>query len=79
MQLYPNPVNDILTIKIPKNSELNIEKVTIKVYNIQGVVVRNFRVKSSDGTIELNVSDLNVGVYFIKINGAFDPVRFVKL
>ncbi|RXP62703.1 T9SS C-terminal target domain-containing protein [Lutibacter sp. HS1-25] len=79
LQLYPNPVNDKLTIKLPKTSEINSEKEVIKVYNIQGVVVKNFGVKSSDGTIELNVSELNVGVYFIKIKGIFEPVRFVKL
>ncbi len=56
---YPNPVNDILYFKYPVNGSLNID-----IYNILGTKVKSF---IHDGkTTQVNVSDLNNGVYFVR-------------
>lgn len=57
--VYPNPVKDILNIK-SKNS---IQSIAIK--NLNGVTVYE-KEKVYDG--EINLSVLNTGIYFIKVN-----------
>ena len=70
--IYPNPVNNNLYIE----SEKEIEKVVI--YNITGVAVYDVECRMND--VELDVANLNSGVYFVKIitdNGEVVK-RFVK-
>lgn len=59
MQIYPNPVDDKLNIE----ASVVIEEITI--YNITGVAVysEEYKVKN----VELNVTNLDGGVYFVKI------------
>ena len=60
MTIYPNPTNDILTIKdIPIPSRLNI-------YDIQGKLIINIQLNSTTETI--NVANLAVGIYTVKIS-----------
>ena len=57
--VYPNPASSILNIG-GLNDFANLE---VKVVNLQGQVVM-----SADNSLEINVSDVAAGVYFIKIN-----------
>lgn len=59
MSLYPNPVKDILTIKSENNS-LN----EVQIVNTLGQVVKEL---SFEGQTEVDVRDLESGVYFVKI------------
>lgn len=59
-KIYPNPTNDKLTIDLKSN-----ETATIRLYNILGQEVKT-TVSSEMQTI-LNVSDLNAGLYIVKI------------
>ncbi len=60
INIYPNPVKDLLSIKCasPINS-------TIDIYNIIGVKVKSFL---NDGNLSnLNISDLKNGMYILRI------------
>jgi len=59
--VYPNPVNDILTLSSPSN-----EILSIHIYSINGKKVYSFENKSQ-GLNEINVIDLDSGIYFLKI------------
>jgi hypothetical protein len=62
ISLYPNPTSSILNI----SNTNNIEIKNILVSDINGRVVKN-----QAGTLtQINVSDLNSGVYFVTIEAA---------
>lgn len=63
--LYPNPVNDLLTIKNLRNNEV------YSIFDTYGSFIF-----SEDKTV-LNVRDLEPGIYLLKTNRG--SVRFVKL
>jgi len=61
LKLYPNPVNDILTIQTTIDSHIDY-----KVYDINGKVITAGTV--NDDTTIVNIKDIASGVYFIKMN-----------
>jgi hypothetical protein len=73
--IYPNPVKDLIRIQLPY-----IPSDPLKVYilNILGQCVRETSLESS--TLELNVSDLEKGIYFLKVtsNKSSTTTRFLK-
>ena len=81
MNSYPNPVDQILYIDIINNN-LSLEKTSsaddnsfdIRLYNIQGVQVKN--AKSNGEQISIDVSNLIDGNYFLHIykSGQKNPV-----
>ena len=70
LELYPNPVNDRLFISANEKIE------SISICTITGVVIYN---EAFNNNI-INVSNLNSGIYFIKINTSKGEIikRFVK-
>ncbi|WP_425076010.1 T9SS type A sorting domain-containing protein [Psychroserpens sp. S379A] len=60
--LFPNPANDVLNIKLN-----NISNANLRVYDIQGKLVIE-RPISNEQNLELNVSNLQSGLYFVKLN-----------
>lgn len=58
--IYPNPANDILNIS--KNSAIEI--TSVKITDINGRVVKEI----PTDVASINISDLSVGVYLLKIN-----------
>jgi PKD repeat protein len=63
IDIYPNPASSNLTIK---TSNL-LEDVTIEVYNILGTQLFSTQLKSLN-TYTIPTSDLNNGMYFVKIS-----------
>jgi Secretion system C-terminal sorting domain len=61
--IYPNPVNDILSIS---NSE-NINIKSISITDLNGRVVKNNNFNNVSN-IEMNLSDLSSGMYIMNIN-----------
>jgi hypothetical protein len=59
ISIYPNPTSSILNISNTNNFEIK----NISVVDINGRVVKN----QSGALTEINVSDLNTGVYFVTI------------
>lgn len=69
--VFPNPSNQLITVK----SSRNFIK-SIKIYDITGKLIKNV-----DTAFELfktiNISELNAGVYFLKINNS-KSIKFLK-
>ena len=70
--IYPNPTSSILSISNPNNVEIK----SISVVDINGRIVKN----QSDSLSQINVSDLNAGVYFVTIEAAEGKTtkKFIK-
>ena len=60
MTVYPNPANDIVKIELGDNSFDN----TLTITDITGKTVMTETV--TDNVVEINVSHLSSGLYFIK-------------
>ena len=61
-QIYPNPARESVTIKFPIPVTKNFH---LEIYNIFGETVMRKQVGSYAESIELNVSDLAPGMYFV--------------
>ena len=66
VMVYPNPANSVLNI------DLGEAQSDVVVYNSLGQMVK--RVEMASGTVQVNVEDLNAGVYFVKANGEVTKV-----
>ncbi len=64
VKVYPNPANDVLNIVTTGNVEYQL-------INSVGQVVMSGNV---DGSARINVSGLNSGVYFLKVNADIQKV-----
>ncbi len=62
-KLYPNPANSMVYIEFEKP----LNKVTIEVYDMLGKVVRGLQYNDSVKYASIPVSDLQSGVYMVKI------------
>lgn len=67
LNVYPNPATNNIVVDVQKDAEVQILDMT-------GCVVMN--VNAAEGENSINVSDLESGVYFVKMNGSV--VKFVK-
>jgi hypothetical protein len=65
--LYPNPVNDILNIKMDSGIQ------SVEVFNLQGQ-----KVKSSNQK-QINVSDLAAGIYMVRIQDTDNAIATKKI
>ena len=70
--LYPNPVNDKLTV------EAHEALGTVEIYNLMGALV--YSQKNCASKVEINTSDLQSGIYFIRMTNdrMSETRRFVK-
>lgn len=71
--VFPNPANDIITIKTQKNI------TSIQVINLQGQLVMKKVIPITNNKID--VSELSNGIYFLKLrddNEQTDVIRFIK-
>jgi hypothetical protein len=71
--IYPNPLNDFLNIIARNDYVLNGKRCSI--YNIQGNKVYEQRIKSGD-KVQLNLSFLSPGVYFLRLGDDADKKMF---
>ena len=73
-KIYPNPVNDRLYIETVTEFE------EVEIYNIVGVMLGQWTMDNGHHTMSLDISDLNAGVYFVKIKTNDNEVvnRIVK-
>jgi len=63
--IYPNPSSDKITIK--RINELAEGKVSL--YSLQGTLIRNYALQSGSSELELDVSNLQSGVYIVGYEG----------
>jgi hypothetical protein len=62
---YPNPVSDVLNIRLANTIE---ENVMIEIYDLSGRLVVSGRKQISDSVVSINIESLNSGMYFCKLN-----------
>lgn len=70
---FPNPTENRITIT---NNLENGQNATLEVFAINGKKVMQKNVVGENGEINLDVTELNEGVYIYKLNGQTN--RFVK-
>jgi uncharacterized repeat protein (TIGR03803 family) len=72
--IYPNPVDDILTIK----NETISKDAIISIYNIEGLLLSRQTLKQSKTTID--ISSLAKGIYILKLNSnnKTEVTKFIK-
>ena len=70
--VYPNPASDKLTV------EANEAIGNVEIYNLMGTLV--YSQKDCDNKVEINTSDLQSGIYFIRLTNdkVSETRRFVK-
>ena len=68
LTIYPNPATDVL--KILNTSEYQ----SVTIYSIDGKVVKRIEVSNE---ADINVSDLNTGLYIIGVGNEFS--KFIKM
>ncbi len=63
LEVYPNPVNSTLTI-----ANINIDgNATISLVDLQGKVVYNNTVSNLNGNFQIDMSNFENGVYFVRV------------
>jgi hypothetical protein len=74
-QLYPNPIKDYLTLKIP-DSGLN----NLKIYDLCGSLMCENKIGLNQTEFSINLKSFNKGVYFLVLNGerASQTVKIIK-
>ena len=66
--IYPNPAKDVLRINnISDNQE-------VRIYSINGAIIKKSVVSEN---AEINISDLNAGIYIIGVGNEFS--KFIKM
>ena len=66
--IYPNPMNDVLNIQLGDNQS------NVEIFNSLGQMVRRY--DNVSGDMQINVADMEAGIYFVKING--EVIKVVK-
>jgi para-nitrobenzyl esterase len=62
--VFPNPANGLLNIELDNS---NIANKDIAIINVFGQIATNIKTKVSNSTIQVDISGLSSGVYFIKV------------
>ena len=65
LSAYPNPVLNNLTINY--SIDKNVENGTLDLYDVLGQKISTYNLSDNKGRLNINVSDLNAGVYFYSI------------
>jgi len=67
LNIYPNPVENLLSFTL-KNMNLNDSFALIEIYNSKGQIVLRAKEKMlKNKKMEINIQDLPLGLYFIKV------------
>jgi hypothetical protein len=66
-QIYPNPVNDMINL-IYKGKDVIKGVINVEVQDATGKAVIKFRAASKSKQLNVSVSNLRSGIYFIKID-----------
>ena len=72
LRVYPNPTRGQLTIN---NEELR-EGTVVEIYDVAGRAITNFQISTSNSQLNIDVSQVANGVYFLKMDNKVR--RFVK-
>ena len=73
--VFPNPVNDILTLKNIASAKLK----SVQIFNILGELSKTLLVRRNIGNLEVDVSNLTSGIYLLKLNNEAGHSKTQKL
>jgi hypothetical protein len=76
--IYPNPVKDVLRITVDDAAGLNAD---VQILNMQSQLLIDKKLNTAIQPLQLNVSSLTAGIYFLKIvsaDGTVSMQKFVK-
>lgn len=66
-KVFPNPSNDLIHLEV--KFAVGQAPESVLVYDVMGNILFTTPYASSDNDIELNISDLSAGLYFVKLSG----------
>lgn len=77
VKIFPNPFKDLLNIDLG----ITDQSCNIRLFTINGALVRNITPKVDEKNIQVNLTDLSNGVYFIKVSAGNEIkcFKFVKM
>jgi hypothetical protein len=77
IQVYPNPVADILNIQFPKFKN---QSGVIEILSIEGKVFYTQMINSQSNIYQINISSLSKGLYLCRINNGItiETIKFLK-
>lgn len=67
ISLYPNPARDQFMIE-----GLEDGSATISIYNISGSLIQQESIYSQEGSVQVNIQNIKVGIYLIKVDALQD-------
>lgn len=75
LNLYPNPVQDVLMLNTSSTSDF-----TIEVFDVNGIRVKELRTFANSNEVKIDVVDLAKGLYILKLQNKSQAVvrRFAK-
>jgi hypothetical protein len=74
--VYPNPANDIFNIYLPTETLTHVE---VEIYNLTGINIKSYKFENANNTMQIVTSDLNQGLYVVKVNGNNNFYKSVKV
>ncbi|ULC59608.1 PQQ-dependent sugar dehydrogenase [Flaviramulus sp. BrNp1-15] len=78
VNIYPNPISNEVTVKLP--SSYTYSKIILTLFDLRGRVVKQMISVNSQNTITLkDLSRLDQGTYFIKVNEGNKTLVYKKL
>lgn len=75
-QVYPNPSKDIVNVSIKET--INLYQQQYSITDIRGVLVKRGFFKRNGNISDIDISQLNKGVYFLKIKGFSQVKKLIK-
>jgi hypothetical protein len=66
-KLYPNPAEDYLIVEYALGK---MENFNLQIYDVLGKRLQQVNLPPNENQVEINISDLSKGVYFVKIEGS---------
>ncbi|HWY35784.1 MAG TPA: T9SS type A sorting domain-containing protein, partial [Nitrosopumilaceae archaeon] len=74
VNVFPNPANDVLNIKLP----ITQEKMLIRMINMEGQILKN--ISTTDSQLNWDIIEVPTGLYIITINSStFNIVKKVQI
>jgi len=74
MQVYPNPVSDILNLKIVK---ISIKNMQFKLYDLSGKLVKSESIKSSE--TQINLQNYQSSTYLLQVLNEAKVLKVFKI
>lgn len=76
LSVYPNPATEFITLEYDLES---YSKARIYIVDVNGKVRKELSLNTKDYSVNLDISDLNSGVYFMKLMSEDDLIRVEKV